>query len=86
MEMTLVKSLHSGAPDVIHNTRTCKASARQQAIRIARLARRQLGIKLSALQVLFGLHPSAVHVCSLYVHVIHALGEPCRGLIFRCSE
>ncbi len=36
MEMTLVKSLHSG----------------------------QLGNKPSALQALFGLHPSAAHVCS----------------------
>jgi hypothetical protein len=61
--MTLVKSLNSGDPDVIPNTRTCKVSTRQQAIRLARLAMPQLGIKPSALQVLFGLHPSAVHVC-----------------------
>jgi hypothetical protein len=62
MEMTLVKSLHGGGPDVIQNTRTCKASAWQQAICLARC---QLGIK-SALQALFGLHHSAVHfrVCS----------------------
>ncbi len=32
---------------------------------------------LDALQVLFGLHHSAVHVF-MYVHVTHALGEPCR--------
>ncbi len=35
MEMTLVKSLHIGDPDVIQNTRTCKASARQQSICLA---------------------------------------------------
>ncbi len=49
MELTLVKSLHSGYPDMICNAKTCNASARHQP---------------SALQVLYGLHPSAVHVCS----------------------
>jgi hypothetical protein len=41
MEMTLFKSLHSGDPDVIQNTQPCKASARLQTIRRARLARLQ---------------------------------------------
>ncbi len=49
MEMTLVKSLHSGDHNVIRNKRTCKVSA---------------SIKPSALHVLFNLHPSAVHLCS----------------------
>jgi hypothetical protein len=44
-------------------------------------ARCYLGKKPSALQVLFGLNPSAVHVCScmINVHVTHALGKPCAG-------
>ena len=35
IEMTPVKSLNSGEPDVIRNTRTCKVSARQQAVHLA---------------------------------------------------
>ncbi len=35
IDMTLVKSLYSGDPDVIRNTRTCKVSARQQTIHLA---------------------------------------------------
>jgi hypothetical protein len=68
MEMTLVKFLHSGDPDLIPNTRTCKVSARQQTILLARLAMPQLGIKPSALLLLFGLYIlvqfMCVHVCS----------------------
>ncbi len=45
MEMTLVKSLHSGDPDVPDD----QAAGRYLA---------------DALQLLFGLHPRAVHVCS----------------------
>jgi hypothetical protein len=53
--MTLVKSLHSGDPDLIRN----------------KLARCQLGNKPSALQLLFRLHLSAAHVCSCIYVIVH---------------
>ncbi len=63
--MTLVKSLYSGDPDVIRNTE---------------LARCQLCNKLSALQVLFSLHPSAVHVFScMFMQHMHWGGAMSRA-------
>jgi hypothetical protein len=73
--MTLVKSLHSGDPDVPDVLPTGRYLA-------------------DALQLLFGLHPLAVHVCSVHAcscntctggsHVVSIL----RGsaIICRCSE
>jgi hypothetical protein len=51
------------------------------------LARRQLDNKPSALQVLFGLLLSAVHICSCNTctggsHVIYALNSVCGSRIF----
>jgi hypothetical protein len=59
MDMTLVKSLHSGDPDVPDDL----AAGRHLA---------------DALQLLFGLHPRAVHLCScIFLKLMH-WGEPCR--------
>ena len=79
IEMTLVKSLYNGDPDVIFPVWQWMSG----------LASRLRGNKPSALHVLFGLHCTAVHVVH-GAHVPHALrGEPCRGirgLIFRSSK
>jgi hypothetical protein len=61
IEMTLVKSLYNGDPDVIC-PRLC-GSGRADCLRVN---------KTSALQVLFGIHPAAVHEGS-HMH----WGEPC---------
>jgi hypothetical protein len=67
--MTLVKSLHSGDPGVtvIHGLASADVLAAGRCF-------------ADALQVLFGLHPSVVHVCSCMfnVHVTHALGGALR--------
>jgi hypothetical protein len=74
------RSIHSGDPDMI-----CLA---WQWIRGLASAWCQYS-RLNELQVLFGLHPSAVHVCScmVYLVMLHMhWGEPCRKLICRCSK
>jgi hypothetical protein len=54
--MTLVKSLHSGDPDVIY------LDSEYVDVQVPDV---NICIGLNDLQVLFGLHPSASHVCLL---------------------
>jgi hypothetical protein len=87
--MTLVKSLHSSDSDMIcpvwqwmHRLASADVLAADRC-------------SADAFQVLIGPHPSAVHVCSMfmYIHATHALGGAMsrafyigRALICRCSE
>jgi hypothetical protein len=63
--MTLVKSLHSGDPDVIRSMQTCKASARQMPCKSHANAIRPTYLCSSCL--------------FMYVYVTHAMGQLCRG-------
>ncbi len=73
--MTLVKSLHSGDHYVI-----CPDDSEYADLQVPDVLAAGRCFA-DALQVLFCLHPNAVHVCSMfiYVHVTHALG----GAMFR---
>jgi len=67
--MTLVKSLHSGDPDVIQNTWTCKYPI----IRGKELASAIRVKAIKANQLL-----AYVRACALGISS-HALGQPCKG-------